>query len=93
MAIITPHEDDHLTRVRRPFGTEYQGRYPEAAHPATDVGADDDDLPPRPPMLRHDPLFLLLAAAFSVGVVYLAAMGAWPYLSAMASAIKRGWFQ
>ena len=41
--IITAHEADQLIRLRRPLGTEYQGRYPEAAHPCTDLGSDDDE--------------------------------------------------
>ena len=30
-----------MTRI--PKGCDQQGRYPEAAHSATEVGADDDD--------------------------------------------------
>ena len=41
--IITAHEADQLVRLRRPLGTEYQGRFPEAAHACTDVGDDDDE--------------------------------------------------
>lgn len=81
--IITLHEAKQRAAVKLPLGLDYQGRHPEAAHPATDVGADDDELPPRPARLRSDPLFMLLAAAFSVGVVYLAAMGAMPYALAL----------
>ena len=28
---------------RSPKGCDYQGRYPEAAHSATEVGADDEE--------------------------------------------------
>ena len=39
--IITAHEADQLIRLRRPLGTDQQGRHPEAAHACTDVGADE----------------------------------------------------
>lgn len=29
--------------TRLPYGCDYQGRYPEAAEPCTDLGQDDDD--------------------------------------------------
>ena len=30
----------------RPMGLDHQGRYPEAAHAATEIGADDNDASP-----------------------------------------------
>ena len=81
--ITTEHEAAQARLIKQPLGLDYQGRHPEAAHAATAEGADDDELPPRQPMLRRDPLFLLLAAAASVSVVYLAAMGAMPYALAL----------
>ncbi len=33
-----------MTRpTRLPYGCDYQGRYPEAAEPCTDLGQDDDE--------------------------------------------------
>ncbi len=39
--IITAHEADQLIRMRRPLGTDQQGRHPEVAHAATSIGSDD----------------------------------------------------
>ena len=62
---------------------------PEACQ--TGQHAADDDGPPREPMTALDVVLMLLAYGACAFVVYLAALGAWPYVSAMASAIKRGW--
>jgi hypothetical protein len=37
--------NDGMTKPTRrlPYGCDYQGRYPEAAEPCTDLGQDDDD--------------------------------------------------
>jgi len=32
-----------MTDKKLPKGADYQGRYPEAAEPCTDVGQDDED--------------------------------------------------
>ena len=58
MHIITDLEAEQRRISRLPLGCDQQGRYPQAAEPTTDVGADD---PPRPAMRRWDPLLLVLA--------------------------------
>ena len=59
-----------------PKGCNQQGRYPEAAEAATDLGVDE---PPPPDMLRVVLGDLIIAAALVavVAVVVLLAVGRW----------------
>lgn len=47
---------------RIPKGCDHQGRYPEAAEAATELGADDD----RPPITGARPLVLYLLMALAI---------------------------
>ena len=58
-----------------PLGCDYQGRHPQAAEAATEVGADD--LPPRPPMHRTDPALLVVLALMSISLVGALALHVW----------------
>lgn len=58
----------------RPLGLDHQGRYPEAAHAATEVGADDND--PAPASTA--------AAVIVFGVVVLLAILATVHIAANA---------
>lgn len=55
---------------------------------ACQTGQHEEEDPPREPMTALDVALVLAAFGTAAFVVYLAAMGAWPYVSAMASAIK-----
>ena len=44
--ITTAHEAEQQALLRLPLGCDYQGRHPEAAHSATDVGAGADEWVP-----------------------------------------------
>ena len=59
-----------------PKGCDYQGRHPEAAESATEVGADD---PPPPDMVRVvlGDLIIAVALVAVVAVVVLLAVGRW----------------
>jgi hypothetical protein len=57
---------------RLPKGCDSQGRHPEAAEAATDIGADE---PPKEPLTPAEAVLLVLIYAGSFGfVAYLAAL-------------------
>lgn len=43
-ADLEPYQQCHMRRPYIAHGLDMQGRHPEAAHAATDIGSDDDDL-------------------------------------------------
>lgn len=59
-----------------PKGCDYQGRHPEAAESATEVGADD---PPQRDMMRvvMGDLKIVVALVGVIAVVVLVAVGRW----------------
>ena len=58
-----------------PLGCDYQGRHPQAAEAATEVGADD--LPPRPARKPYDPALLVALLVTSIAIVGALALHVW----------------
>ena len=73
---IDEAELDAVQAARRaPLGCDYQGRHPQAAEAATEVGADD--LPPRPARKPYDPALIVALLVTSIAMVGALALHVW----------------
>jgi len=57
-----------------PLGCDQQGRHPQAAEAATEVGADD---PPRPAPRPYDPALIVALLVTSIAIVGALALHVW----------------
>ena len=58
-----------------PKGCDQQGRHPQAAEAATEIGADD--LPPRPARKPYDPALLVALLVTSIALIGALALHVW----------------
>ena len=79
--IITAHEADQRIKLRRPLGTDEQGRYPEVAPLPIDAGDPDEDLSQFGAFNAVPALAVFLMAVAALVALVLAATGNIGWLS------------